>query len=74
MLFAVPSTLLMAESILVVFKSWIFSSAISLIWARVMVPTTSLGGVAAPFLILIFCLINSDTGGSLVTKVKVLSS
>ncbi len=71
---AVPLTVLMADSNLVVLRSGSFFSAISLIWSSVIVAATSRPGLLAPDLRLSVCLISSETGGSLRTKSKVRSS
>jgi len=74
MLLAVPETVFMTALRLVVFKSGSFSWAISssCLWERV--ATISVPVAEAPFLSFNFCLMSSETGGSLVMKVKVRSS
>ena len=71
---AVPAIIFLAVSTSVVLRSGSLASATSVNCWSVMVPAVSLGVLDEPFLILIFCFISSDTGGSLVIKVKVRSS
>ena len=56
------------------FMSFILVLAISSSWARVILPTLSLCGVAEPFSSLIAFLIRAVAGGVLMMKVKLLSA
>ncbi len=70
----VPMTMLIADWRLLTPMSVIFLVAISLTWSMVILPTLILWGSAEPLASLMVCLISSETGGVLRTKVKVRSS
>src|SRR4030042_3714635 len=74
MLLAVPSTIFIAASTFLVFRSTIFSSAIVLTCSLVSVPAGSLGVLPDPFSIPKVFLIMAETGAFLIYKVKDLSS
>ncbi len=71
---AVPSTILTAESTLLVFMSASFFSAIALIWALVIDPTFFLFGSPEPSFRFRTCLMRAETGGVLSSNLKDLSS
>ena len=70
---AVPANIFTAESILVVLRSGIFTSAISTSWARVTVPTFSVFGSPEALSSPAAFLIRKDAGGVLVMKLKLRS-
>jgi len=71
---AVPSTVRIAASSSLAFRSGSLVVAISRIWSRLILPTLSVCGVADPLARPAAFLISSAAGGVFVTKVKVRSS
>ena len=55
------------------FRSFIFFSAISRSWVRVILPALSRPGALEPDLMFSACLMKKEAGGVLVTKVNDLS-